>query len=524
MGQFYPRGFQVGHRSQHMQGPFVRWLFIFYTPVRLAYYKFLLAGSSCELFACAVLCDKVSVTLCLWCVQRNHAARGKHFFPKNSLRMSRSWGYVPPRRTRSAAHSLGSALRVTPPLSRSPLSKLVSLRRALAPQHSCSAALSQQVSLSRARALSRSRSPSAVLVLSSALAASLTSWVRVRPALLLGRVLDAQVSSSEYTPPPLTLIIPLPPSSAPTGTPIWLLQPHPLPPSHPRPAPRAQPLWQLPPLPPLPTSPYSAHPLWQPPSPTCIPTLRPRGRRYDSPRYARKVGYHSDPGDRATWRDVTVCVHAAPRTTSSTPSKQSSAQAQPRYKPLELDPAPRISAQVGCILGGKTCRLPLPKGALPAYQVVDALRNPLEHQGRRYSFSRYLDFLGKIYHPYLSPFFIYRILLHISWRKIRSERQYFCPFFWGKNLAQKQHFSPFFRCDFVAFRVDLRLRSPIIIIFRIRSCEQTTEQSKTLERNRNPRGGKIRWKWRKIRYARRKNLWKWRNVLHGYDFIFSLIS
>jgi hypothetical protein len=56
-----------------------------------------------------------------------------------------------------------------------------------------------------------------------------------------------------------------------------------------------------------------------------------------------------------------------------------------------------------------------------------------------------------------------------------------------KNLAKKKHFSPFFRCDFVAFRVDLRLRSPIIMIFRSRSCEQTTEQSRTLEYNRNSR-------------------------------------
>jgi hypothetical protein len=42
----------------------------------------------------------------------------------------------------------------------------------------------------------------------------------------------------------------------------------------------------------------------------------------------------------------------------------------------------------------------------------------------------------------------------------------------------------------VAFRVDLRLQSPIIIIFRSHRCEQTTEQSRTLECNRNSRGEK----------------------------------
>ncbi len=40
----------------------------------------------------------------------------------------------------------------------------------------------------------------------------------------------------------------------------------------------------------------------------------------------------------------------------------------------------------------------------------------------------------------------------------------------------------------MAFRVDLRLRSPIIINFGSRNCEQTTEQSRTLECNRNTRG------------------------------------
>ncbi len=37
------------------------------------------------------------------------------------------------------------------------------------------------------------------------------------------------------------------------------------------------------------------------------------------------------------------------------------------------------------------------------------------------------------------------------------------------------------RCYFVAVRVDLRLQSPIIIIFRNRACVRTTEQSRTVE-------------------------------------------
>ncbi len=123
-----------------------------------------------------------------------------------------------------------------------------------------------------------------------------------------------------------------------------------------------------------------------------------------------------------------------------------------------------------------SCRLPQSKGALPAYQdVLDALRNPLEHQGRRHSISRYLHFFGASI-PDFSPFFIYRIFLHFhrsflhfSWRKLRSGRQYFSPFF-GEKSCLKATFFSIFRCDFVAFRVDLRLQSPIIIIFRSRSC------------------------------------------------------
>ncbi len=43
----------------------------------------------------------------------------------------------------------------------------------------------------------------------------------------------------------------------------------------------------------------------------------------------------------------------------------------------------------------------------------------------------------------------------------------------------------------MALRVDLRLRSQIIIIFRSHSCKQATEQSRTLECNRNSCGEKI---------------------------------
>ncbi len=56
------------------------------------------------------------------------------------------------------------------------------------------------------------------------------------------------------------------------------------------------------------------------------------------------------------------------------------------------------------------------------------------------------------------------------------------------------------RCYFVAFRVDLSLRSPIIIIFRNRACVQTTEQSRTVEYSRPDFWRKIRYFWRKIWY------------------------
>ncbi len=94
------------------------------------------------------------------------------------------------------------------------------------------------------------------------------------------------------------------------------------------------------------------------------------------------------------------------------------------------------ASQVGFIFGVNSClsppdelltscSLPPPKRTLPAYQdVVDAVCIPLEHQGCRNSFSRYLHFLEKVYLIFLhfssfkfhvpdfSPFFIYLIFLH----------------------------------------------------------------------------------------------------------------
>jgi hypothetical protein len=56
---------------------------------------------------------------------------------------------------------------------------------------------------------------------------------------------------------------------------------------------------------------------------------------------------------------------------------------------------------------------------------VDALRNPLEHQGRRFSFSRYLHFLEKIY----------RIFSIFHGKKSGLEDNIFLHFFFEKNLA-----------------------------------------------------------------------------------------
>jgi hypothetical protein len=58
------------------------------------------------------------------------------------------------------------------------------------------------------------------------------------------------------------------------------------------------------------------------------------------------------------------------------------------------------------------------------------------------------------------------------------------------------------RCDFVAFRVpvDLRLQSPMIIIFRNCACVRTTEQSRSVEYTQPDFWRKIRYLWRKIRY------------------------
>ncbi len=90
----------------------------------------------------------------------------------------------------------------------------------------------------------------------------------------------------------------------------------------------------------------------------------------------------------------------------------------------------------------------LDPAALPDYQdVVDTQRNPREHQGRSSSFSRCLHFVLE-HLPDFSPFFMKKNPVWI---------QHISAVFLGKNLALKQHFNPFFRCNFVAFRVDLRL-------------------------------------------------------------------
>jgi hypothetical protein len=155
-----------------------------------------------------------------------------------------------------------------------------------------------------------------------------------------------------------------------------------------------------------------------------------------------------------------VCVHAAMRTTSSAPGRIWPANsrhlrhirvASPSTRIQHLDTVhcsqqpPSGASQVGCIFGEKnclsppdvlptSCRLPPSKGALPAYQdVLDALRNPLEHQGRRDSISRYLHFLEKIYR-FFSPFFIYRIFLHF--------RRIFLHFY-GEKSGLKDDISPF---------------------------------------------------------------------------------
>jgi hypothetical protein len=64
-----------------------------------------------------------------------------------------------------------------------------------------------------------------------------------------------------------------------------------------------------------------------------------------------------------------------------------------------------------------------------------------------------------------------------SWRKIRyASEKIRCGF--------GEKFSMVCRCDFVAFREDLRLQSPIIIIFRDRACVRSTDQSSTVEYTR----------------------------------------
>jgi hypothetical protein len=82
------------------------------------------------------------------------------------------------------------------------------------------------------------------------------------------------------------------------------------------------------------------------------------------------------------------------------------------------------------------------------------------------------------YRKYTGLFSIFHIpvFFHFAWHGENSCQKYNIHKF-GKTLAYKQNIFPFFRCNFMAFLVDLRLQSPIIIIFRICSCEQTTEQS-----------------------------------------------
>jgi hypothetical protein len=59
------------------------------------------------------------------------------------------------------------------------------------------------------------------------------------------------------------------------------------------------------------------------------------------------------------------------------------------------------------------------------------------------------------------------------------------------------------KSDFVAFRMNPRLQSLIIIIFRTSSCVWTVEQSRTIEETRPDFGKKSGMIWRKIRYGAR---------------------
>jgi hypothetical protein len=132
--------------------------------------------------------------------------------PRNSLRMSRSWWYVPPRRASSAALSLSSALtRPGLPLSRSPLSQRVSLRvsRALAPHESAalllgralSVSLTQPCSCSDALLLGHTRARPRSYSGSHSLGESETSSLRVSCSAAHSGALDAPNSRNESYPP-----------------------------------------------------------------------------------------------------------------------------------------------------------------------------------------------------------------------------------------------------------------------------------------------------------------------------------
>ena len=71
----------------------------------------------------------------------------------------------------------------------------------------------------------------------------------------------------------------------------------------------------------------------------------------------------------------------------------------------------------------------------------------------------------------------------------------------------------FSRCDFVAFREDLRLKSPIIKFFRDRRCVQTSEQSRALARVPSGFGEKSGMVWRKIRYLEKNPVLLEKNVV-----------
>ena len=164
--------------------------------------------------------------------------------------------------------------------------------------------------------------------------------------------------------------------------------------------------------------------------------------------------FRSDPRDRAR---VPLCVRAAPgrprnrrprnrrrlrRNRLASPSSRIKRLAAAHRSQQRLRPAGPRSAP---FLEKKSClsppdklltsySLPPPKRALPAYQdVVDAVRNPVEHQEGRNSFARYLRFLEQVYQIFLhfhvpdfSPFFM---------EKNPVGKTTFFSIFMEKNLA-----------------------------------------------------------------------------------------